>query len=364
MKIRVSTQIPATPRAAMLRGLFDIPEATESIEEWETTFENEITARPWNIGLITGPSGCGKSTITKQLWPTAPTVQFEHDQAPIIEAFPTGMPLREITEILSSVGFSSPPAWLRPYHVLSTGQKFRTDIALALAIAEPHTPIVCDEYTSVVDRTVAQIGSAAAARTIRKRNLQFIAVTCHNDIEEWLQPDWVYLPAENKFSWRSLRRRPAVGMQIFRCHTTAWQLYAHHHYLSTDINPAAQCWMATIASTPVAFSAWLHFFGRGQSAKREHRTVCLPDYQGIGIGNRISATIASMWTALGFRALSTTTHPGMIASRQRSPEWKLTRAPSLGAGTDTVKHATTRLTAGFAYVGPPMKRFLAEALLK
>jgi hypothetical protein len=363
MKIRVTSPVAKSARSAQLRGLFDLPDQAECTEQWEPEFD--LSLRPWNIGLITGPSGSGKSTIAKALWPNAPQPIFEFapDEA-VIDAFPTQMNLREITEILSSVGFSSPPSWLKPYHVLSTGQKFRVDMALALASTDGTTPILYDEFTSVVDRTVAQIGSAAVARNVRKRNLQFIAVTCHSDVEDWLQPDWIYLPAENLFSWRSLWPRPRITLDIIRCATSAWTLFAPHHYLSGEINPSSQCWIASIKDRPVAFTAWLHFFGRGVAAKREHRTVCLPDFQGIGIGNHLSATIASMYLGLGFRATSTTTHPGMIASRARSPDWIMTRAPALNKLTDSVPHANTRLTAGFAYKGKPMNSIIARALSK
>ena len=57
----------------------------------------------------------------------------------------------------------------------------------------------------------------------------------------------------------------------------------------------------------------------------------------------------------------------MIASRRRSPNWRLTRAPSLATSRErtitSLKHATTRLTAGFEYVGPGLSRKLARALL-
>src|SRR5262249_1254894 len=157
------------------------------------------------IGLIVGPSGCGKSTIARHLFAEQLAQQEELDvwpkQQSVLDAFPAGMPIKEIVALLSSVGFSSPPAWLRPFHVLATGQRFRVRLARLLA----HCPAlaVMDEYTSVVDRTVAQLGSAALAKTVRQRGQKFIAVTCHEDVEAWLQPDWVYRPAENCFSWRS-----------------------------------------------------------------------------------------------------------------------------------------------------------------
>jgi hypothetical protein len=208
-------------------------------------------------------------------------------------------------------------------------------------------------------------GSAALARTVRSHpGLQFVAVTCHEDVEPWLNPDWVCRPAEAKFAWRCLQRRPPVTLRLFRAFATAWPLFRPHHYLSHALAPAAVCFLATWRDQPVAFSAWLPFVGAGPPARREHRTVCLPDFQGIGIGNAVSDTLASMWTALGYKALSTTTHPAMIRSRCQSPNWQMTRSPSFAHSHEGgLQHATTRLTAGFKYVGPPMERREAERLL-
>ena len=60
--------------------------------------------------------------------------------------------------------------------------------------------------------------------------------------------------------------------------------------------------------------------------------MTLPDYQGVGIGNALSDSIASLWRGLGYRALSTTTHPAMIRARARSPHWQMHRPPSQARG--------------------------------
>jgi hypothetical protein len=246
---------------------------------------------------------------------------------------------------LCAVGFSSPPAWLRPFPVLSTGQQFR--VTLARLLAEAPRLVVLDEYTSVVDRTVARVGSAALAKTVRARGQRFVAVTCHEDVEDWLQPDWVYRPAENLFLWRCLQRRPGIALTVVRCQASAWPLFAGNHYLSGNLNRSAVCFLATWEERPVAFSAWLPFFGRAGSvrdrrARREHRTVTLPDYQGVGIGNTLSDFCASLWAGLGYRATSTTTHPAMIRARLRSANWRLTRRPSFAAAHEgKVRHAVT-----------------------
>jgi len=368
--ITLQSSIDDSPRVQQIAGIFDLWTAgthrlnKTSSQSWNVNLP--IEEKPWNIGLIVGPSGCGKSTIAARLWPneySAGTKRWDPAQS-ILDAFPD-IPVKSLVELLCSVGFSSPPSWLRPYQFLSTGEQFRVSLALALA----HNKIltVFDEFTSVVDRNVAKIASAALAKCVRRRNSRFIAVTCHQDVEKWLQPDWVYKPAEQLFAWRSLQQPPHIKIAIFRCSPRAWQLFAPHHYLSGHISSSAWCWLALWDKLPVAFSAWVQFLGPSISpkgARREHRTVTLPDFQGAGIGNRLSNTIASMWTGLGFQATSTTSHPAMISSRSRSPLWSLTRYPALGKKNEgQLKHSMTRLTAGFRFIGPPMQPDIAALLL-
>lgn len=363
LPIIVESPIVETVRVAQVRGLFDLPRQSVSRVRWDVHLP--LDERPWNIGLIVGPSGCGKSTIALRLWPNAiqasNSLTWPADHS-VLDAFPESLSIKEITTLLNAVGFSSPPAWLRPYAVLSTGQQFRVRLARLLSANAPL--VVCDEFTSVVDRTVAQVGSAAVARAVRQRGQRFIAVTCHEDVHDWLQPDWVYRPAESAFTWRCLQRRPAFALDVFRCAVAAWPLFAPHHYLSHRLANSATCFLAVNRGRPVAFSAWLPFVAPGPRRRREHRTVVLPDYQGIGIGNALSDLIASLWKGLGLGAVSTTTHPAMIQSRLRSPNWQMTRAPSFGRTKEHgLRHALTRLTAGFRYVGPALPRRHAAALL-
>jgi hypothetical protein len=363
--ITVQSPIVRTPRVLQLEGMFDLRPEQVSALSWQVRLPLEEKA--WNIGLVVGPSGCGKSTIACKLWPAETTrgaaFAWPEDRA-LVDAFPAGLSIKDITELLSSVGFSSPPAWLRPYHVLSTGQQFR--VTLARLLAESGDLAVLDEYTSVVDRTVARIGSAALARTVRRRGQRFIAVTCHTDVEEWLQPDWVYQPETNTFTWRLLRSRPPVTLRVFRCRPAAWPLFKHHHYLSGSLARGSVCFLATWQGRPVCFSAWVNALTR-YGGRREHRTVTLPDYQGVGIGFAVSSWVASLWTGLGLRASSTTTHPAFIAARQRSPLWRMTRTPSLAGASreksSRVRHAAGRLTAGFEYIGPSLPPDLGRRLL-
>jgi ABC-type ATPase involved in cell division/GNAT superfamily N-acetyltransferase len=360
-----SAAIARSARVLQLEGMFDVPPAERAELTWSV--ELPLDQRTWNVGLIIGPSGCGKSTVARELFAANYVNSYEWSgDKSIIDGFPIGMSIKDVTLLLSSVGFSSPPSWLRPFHVLSNGEQFRA--TLARALAENAELCVFDEFTSVVDRTVGRIGSAAVAKTVRRRGQKFIAVTCHDDVMEWLDPDWVYTPVGNAFQWRLLQRRPAIELQIARVHHAAWQLFARHHYLTAELNHSAVCYAGFIEGRAVAFHSYLPFVGRLSHGKamRGHRSVVLPDYQGAGIGNAMITTLAGMWAALGLRVFRNTGHPAEIASAARDRNWRLLRPPSRTARDNDPRksksRATNRLTASFEYVGSRMELGAAKAL--
>ena len=150
-----------------------------------------IENKKWNVGVIFGASGTGKSQIAKTVFPDNYVLSYEYDhKKSILDNFAQSCSIEQIVRVLTQVGFSSPVSWLKPYHVLSEGEKMRVNLASALL--DEDNLIVFDEYTSVVNREVAKIGSFAVQKAVRRTNKQFVAVTCHEDVIEWLEPDWVF----------------------------------------------------------------------------------------------------------------------------------------------------------------------------
>lgn len=364
-----SSPIARSHRVAQIEGLFDVPPSQRSTETWSVNLPHE--ERDWNIGLIVGPSGSGKSTIAREVFPDAVTPDFEWPATgTIVDAFPAAMSIKDVAAVLSSVGFSSPPQWLRPYSVLSTGQQMRVNVARLLALNA--SVALFDEFTSVVDRTVAQIGSAALAKAVRRRQQRFVAVSCHYDIIDWLQPDWTYEPHTDRFDWRSLQRRPPIELSIQRVHHSAWRLFRQYHYLNLSFNKAARAFVALFKDRPVALQAVIVSpHPKVRNLYRGHRAVCLPDYQGVGIGNALIDYIASAYRALGNRILSTTASPALTMTRARSPQWRCNLAPHLavprGASASARLQAWTpalsRLTSTWEYIGPTMDVERARSLI-
>jgi len=162
-------------------------------------FKGEIPTEQgeWQIGVVVGRSGTGKSSIAQTLWPDYYIKSFHYSHSCFLDDFPESANIQDITRALDSVGFASPPDWLKSYDCLSQGEKMRVDVARALTLDQKI--IVFDEWTSVVDREVAKIASYAVSKAIRRGDKKFIAVTCHYDVIDWLEPDWVFCTDNMEF---------------------------------------------------------------------------------------------------------------------------------------------------------------------
>ena len=351
------TKITDSFRVQQVRGMFDYDRA-EIVHEWKSVLP--VEEKPWSIGLIVGPSGAGKTTLASEAFPSFTFHSgFDWDsKKAVVDGFPSDMDTKQLVGMLNAVGFSSPPHWLKPFQHLSNGQKFRVELARCLL--ENKSGVVFDEFTSVVDRDVAKIGCAAIAKALRRKDgPPFVAVSCHYDIIDWLEPDWVFDVGSQQFEWRSRRRRPEISLEVCSASTEAWSLFREHHYLDHHIHKGAQCFVAFWEQKPVAFTSVVHFpHPKCATFKREHRTVVLPDFQGVGIGNRLSEIVAQHYARKGFRFVSTTSAPSMIWHRAKSPLWRAHRfghaSKQQGSnGITGMKKSLSakRITAGFEYIG-------------
>ncbi len=166
----------------------------------------------WQVGVIVGRSGSGKTSIAKQLFPESYIRGFGYSHKCVLDDFPEGLETGEITKALCSVGFASPPDWLKSYDCLSQGEKMRVDIARALCLNQ--NQIVFDEFTSVVDREIAKVSAFAISKAVRRSKKKFIAVTCHYDVVDWLDPDWVFSTDTMEFSRKKETGRPLNSKSI------------------------------------------------------------------------------------------------------------------------------------------------------
>lgn len=359
----VESKIDLTPRVRQLSAMFDCP----AQERCRIEFKGElpIEGGDWNIGLIVGPSGCGKSSILSRVF--GEPVEFAWGAKSVIDDFPKEHSISEIAEICQSVGFNTIPAWMRPFAVLSNGEKFRVEMARRLLSGDGI--ITMDEFTSVVDRQVAKIGAHAVQKHVRKRGKQFVAASCHYDIIEWMQPDWVFEPATMHFARRSLQRRPPLDAEIRRVPYDYWRLFAPFHYLTADLNPAARCFGLFVDGQPASFAGVLHRpHSKAKNIKGLSRLVTLPDWQGLGLAMILAQRLGAGFKACGYRFRTYPAHPSLIRSfAHRRDEWSMEKrggdfSPTRGCSSQ-VGGFGGRPCATFEYVGGVMDEAAARTML-
>lgn len=369
MILNISHQSPDYPsyRAACVRGLFNVESSGFNVSA-----DLPIEAEPWSIGLVVGPSGSGKSSLGARIFGPAAMRGKETwpEDMPIIDAIAPdteGGDWQTVTAALSAVGLGDVPAWLRPYHVLSMGERFRAD--LARVICEAPARVVIDEFTSVVDRQSARIGASAFAKAWRRTHGQTVLLSCHYDIIDWLCPDWIYDTATGSFEWtRGRLRRPEILLDIYPANWRYWPLFAPHHYLTLPHMIAATCYVGFVGEQPVAHLAVSTRPGLCEA--RACRLVILPEWQGAGVGLRFLNAVCDVWRrgenryGKPMRTLFHTSHPGLAAALRRSPLWTQVSAQLTGGNKAKSKSSMIksrnigsgygghfRAVQGFRYIG-------------
>tara|TARA_R100001163_G_C5049626_1_gene186549 strand:+ start:211 stop:1356 length:1146 start_codon:yes stop_codon:yes gene_type:complete len=310
----------------------------------------------FSIGVIYGSSGSGKSSMLKHfgeeqelVWDYNKTIASHFDS------------VEDAIERLGAVGLNTVPTWAKPRNVLSNGEGFRCDLARRLG-----SNIVIDEFTSVVNRDVAKSCSLSLYKYVKRKKLKNIVLaTCHDDILEWLQPDWVFNTDVRQFASRGLVRQP-IEIRIVKGQKKYWELFKKHHYLTEELPSSVQVYLALWGDRIVGFSSTISlpgwtpplYEGDTRLKWREARTVVLPDFQGLGIGTRISDAVGEIMLEQNVRYYSKTSHIRMGEYREKSPLWRATVSNLKDRSSDKHDHkkrliplARDRICYSHEYIG-------------
>jgi GNAT superfamily N-acetyltransferase len=276
------------------------------------------------------------------------------DEKPLISNFDWLEP-KEVTLLLSAMGLSSVPTWLRPFGLLSNGEQYRARLAYKVAKAKENEVILIDEFTSVVDRDVAKAMSYALQKYIRRENKKIILASCHFDIMEWLLPDWTYSPLKGRVERHEYarRERPRIELQIFRCRYETWNIFKQHHYLSEDLNKSAQCYIVLWNDKPICFFAILPFPGVGDSkTRRVSRIVILPDFQGLGLGKILLNYISSIYYKENHVMYIRTMNPALGIALSKDNNWEATSSNlKIPSADSSGRKLILRPSYSYKYIG-------------
>lgn len=332
-------------RAARVKAMFNC----ESGANFALDAELPIDDDAWQLGVVVGPSGSGKTSIGARLFgPRALRRPRWPKNAPIVDAIAPAAEFDAVPAALSAVGLGSVPAWLRPYHVLSNGERFRAD--LARLIAERPRRAVVDEFSSVVDRQIARIGAMAFAKAWRRAGGQAVLLSCHYDVLDWIEPDWIFDTASGRFerapAGSRLRRRPPITFDLVETDRGEWAAFEPHHYLKLPAMIAATYYVAAVDGARVAHVAVSTRPGMAEA--RACRLVVMPEWQGAGIGLRFLAEVCERWRrgqnryGIHVPTLFHTSHPGLCAALRRDMRWTQVSGSLTGCNRERSKATLAR----------------------
>lgn len=204
----VTTRVEPSPHVLRVAAMFGLGvDETRTISLISpTTLDLPGAPCGGQVIFITGASGSGKSTLLRlidqelrkrdDVW----VIRFDDlpdlPDRPLVDCF-GALLLEQVLQCLSLAGLNDAFVMLRKPSELSDGQRYRLQLAQAIAAVQQCdeadgllTVVLADEFGATLDRLTATV----IARNIRKwtrrqKNICFIAATTHDDLLEPLEPD-------------------------------------------------------------------------------------------------------------------------------------------------------------------------------
>lgn len=244
----------------------------------------------YSVIFITGESGSGKSTIAREMFGdkiiNLPEKQLYLLNGESLEQQKTCIKILGECGITDALQFVSLPSQL------SDSQKERAKIAYQIMLGEKI--IVVDEFLSTLDRKTAKSVAYCIQKAIRREGKKLIAVTAHEDIEEFLMPDYTIrgesFPSKFTIKKNNYNKKENPFVNEIKYHYGDKYEYRDCdlgllHYKGKYTGGTKEFLFATINSKIVA--VLVSTYNRATGGRRISRVVVHPSYRGVGIGKEI-----------------------------------------------------------------------------
>lgn len=355
-ELTLSSPVATSFRATKAANSLDIDAEKKSVHHFKVSADIKT---PFNIGVIVGASGSGKTTLAKHIYGEEAFKEILDPSLPVIEQFPEALSYDECAAMLCGVGLTAVPCWIRPAYTLSNGQKARAECALQMA-REDSDVIVIDEWTSVVDRTVAKVMSHCIQKHARKTGKTIVLLSCHYDVLDWLNPDWIIDANKQTYTnrrllWQDFKRSEQLNFEIREADKSTWRYFSRYHYLSEKLAGGKQyfygLWDGENQIGFLAFSNYVpHRKDRPNSKMQLHfnRLVIHPDYCGFGLGILFLNQCAKIVKDKDYEVLGKFSSTPVFNAFNKDPKWIMTdvrRQTKVQTGPKMMRKATKQTYA-------------------
>lgn len=326
--VKLQSEISKSFRCQRAADSLDIDVKEKSVHELSVDVD---LIKPYNIGLILGASGSGKTTLAKTMFGPNCFENYLDENLPIIDQFSKEYSYDECANMLSGIGLTSVPCWIRPVKTLSNGQRSRAEAALALSANKD--VVILDEWTSVVDRTVAKVMSHCVQKFARRSEKKIILLSCHYDVVEWLNPDWVIDCNNQSFIDRRLlpqserERTEKLSFDIKEVDRSTWKYFSKYHYLNKRL-PGGEIFCFGLFHGPnqIGFQCFANYVPHRKGTIKifhSNRTVIHPDYAGMGLGIHVINETSKIIKQRGFRVMAKFSSTPIYKSMIKNNQWRL-----------------------------------------
>jgi hypothetical protein len=287
----------------------------------------------FSVGLIMGASGSGKTTMAHEVFGPDCFDEMLDPSKPIIEQFRKSMSYDDCANALTGIGLSQVTCWVKPAGALSNGQKARAEAALQMTSHRPF--VVIDEFTSVVDRSVAKVMAHCVQKFARKFGKKITLISCHYDVIEWLNPDWVIdcnaeTYTDRRSLWRDFNRIENFTFEVAECNKNTWSRFSKYHYLSHRLPGGhIETYGIYLNGEQIGFQCFANYVPHRKGTKRimhSNRTVIHPDYVGFGLGMKVIDLTSEIMLKKGFDVMAKFSSIPVFKSMKNNPLWRLVKA--------------------------------------
>lgn len=284
----------------------------------------------YNVGLIIGASGSGKTTLAKQIFGDDCFKIVLNEKLPILEQFPKNYTYDQCADLLSGVGLTQVPCWIRPVFTLSNGQKYRAEAALMMCSDEIS---IIDEWTSVVDRNVAKIMSFCIQKHARNQKKRVVLLSCHYDVIDWLNPDWIIdcnkeSYQDRRLLWQKFKRSEQLKFDVRKTNSKSWKYFSKYHYLSDKLPGGENYFFGLFLNeTQIGFICFSNYVPHSNKNLKKifhfNRLVIHPDYSGIGLGIKFINETSKIMSELNYKIMGKFSSTPVYLSMIKNKNWKL-----------------------------------------
>lgn len=330
--LTLSSDVHDSFRCRKAANSLDINIDAKSVHHFQVEADLETD---YNIGVIVGASGSGKSTLAQHIWGKHCFDTMLKTDLPVIDQFDKKYSYDDCARMLTGIGLSSVPCWIRPAYTLSNGQKCRAEIALQLSRTDRGVNAI-DEWTSVVDRTVAKVMSHCIQKHARKMKKRIVLLTCHYDVLDWLNPDWVIDCNKQQYTdrrclQRTFKRKEKLKFDIRDIGRRSWKYFAKYHYLTEKL-PGGHIELFGLfhGHDQIGFQCFANYVPYRKAHKirgikkqmHSNRAVIHPDYCGFGLSMKMINATSQIMFDRGYDVRAKCSSIPIIKLRQRETCWQ------------------------------------------